>query len=109
MPSALEINLTPGQRRELERVRDHETKAYVREKAAAILKIAAGWSANQVARMGLLKRRKHQTVCGWVQRYQATGIRGLYVQSGRGRKPAFSPSVRDRESSPGGNSQRGPT
>lgn len=107
MPPALEINLTSEQRRELEQVRDHEAKAYVREKAAAILKIADGSSANQVSQTGLLKRRKHQTVCGWVQRYKAGGIQSLYVQLGRGRKPAFSPSIRHGRPSSGGDSQRG--
>ena len=102
MPPALEIKLTPDQRCELEQVRDHAGKAYVREKAAAILKIADGGSANQVAQTGLLKRRKHQTVCGWVQRYQAEGIQGLYVRKGRGRKAAFSPSRQDSEPSAGG-------
>lgn len=106
MPAALEIQLTPEQRRALEAVRDHEAKAYVREKAAALLKIAAGWSAHQVAQVGLLKRRKHQTVSGWVRRYQAEGIPGLYVKGGRGRKPAFSPSLPDGQSSAGGAAAR---
>lgn len=107
MPTALEIQLTPDQRRALEAVRDHNAKAYVREKAAALLKIAAGWSARQVAQVGLLKRRKHQTVSGWVQRYQAEGIPGLYVKGGRGRKPAFSPSIPDGKPGASGVAPRG--
>ena len=102
MPPPLQLNLTPEARRELEHVRDHEAKAYVREKAAAILKIADGSSASQVARTGLLKRRKYQTVCEWVQRYEAEGVQGLYVQAGRGRKPAFFPSARDGSSGSSG-------
>lgn len=107
MPPALEIKLTPEQRRGLEQVRDHEAKAYVREKAAAILKIADGWSANQVAQTGLLKRRKYQTVCGWVQRYHREGTQGLYVKRGRGRKPAFSPSTHNGKPSTGRDPQCG--
>jgi hypothetical protein len=36
----------------------------------------------------------------WLDRYQATGCRGLKVHPGRGRKPAFSPSARDGGSGP---------
>ncbi len=109
MPPALEINLTPAQRHELEQIRDHDTKAYIREKAAAILKVADGRSASDVAQTGLLKRRKYQTVCEWVQRYQTEGVQGLYVKQGRGRKPAFSPSVHDGGASPSGGAPCGST
>ena len=85
MPQALQISLTPNQQRELEQVRDYAAKAYVRERAAAILKIAEGQSARQVAQHGLLKRRKYQTVCEWVRRYQTEGVAGLYLREGRGR------------------------
>jgi transposase len=95
MPQPLEIQLTSEQRAELEQIRDHAPKAYQRERAAAILKIAGGQSALQVAEYGLLKRRKYQTVCDWVARYRQHGRAGLGVKPGRGRKPAFSPSTRD--------------
>ena len=38
MPAPLEINLTQAEREELETVRDTHPKAYMRERAAAILK-----------------------------------------------------------------------
>jgi transposase len=91
MPNPLQIELTEREQIELERLRDHGEKAYVRERAAAILKLASGMSASAVANYGLLKRRQYQTVCQWVRRYQAEGIKGLYIRQGRGRKAAFSP------------------
>jgi len=93
MPRPLTIVLTREQRRELEDVRDHHRKPYVRERAAAVLKISDGASGRQVALNGLLKRRKADTVYDWVHRYQTEGLVGLMVKPGRGRKPAFSPSV----------------
>lgn len=94
MAKPLTIELTPEQRRELEYTRDHHELAYVRERASAVLKIADGMSGRQVALAGLLKRRKTDTVYDWFHRYQAEGLAGLKIKSGRGRKPAFSPSTR---------------
>jgi hypothetical protein len=83
--------LTARQRRTLLRIRDHHRKPYLREKAAALLKVADGWTITQVARFGLLKTRSRNTVTAWLDRFQATGLAGLKIHSGRGRKPAFSP------------------
>ena len=96
MPKPLTIELTPEQQQELEYARDHHEKPYVRERAAAILKIAAGMSGRQVALHGLLKRRHPDTIYAWVRRYLAEGIAGLLIRPGRGRKPAFSPSALGR-------------
>ena len=93
MPQPLRLELTPEQRCELERVRDLDPRPYMRERAAALLKIAAGSSGRQVAFHGLLKHRRTDTVYAWVHRYQAEGLNGLLIKSGRGRKPAFSPSA----------------
>lgn len=95
MPKPLTINLTPEERNELEEARDHGEKPYIRERAAAILKIADGMSGRQVALNGLLKRRKTDTVYAWFHAYQAEGLSGLMIKPGRGRKPAFSPSASD--------------
>ena len=86
------LQLTKVERDELERLRDHNPKAYVRERAAAILKVAAGQAPEQVAGVGLLKRRNRDTLYRWLERYAAEGMDGLLVRSGRGRKPAFFPS-----------------
>ena len=94
MAKPLTIDLTGEQQRELEYARDHHKLAYVRERASAVLKIADGMSGRQVALRGLLKRRKTDTVYDWFHRYEAEGLAGLKIKSGRGRKPAFSPSAR---------------
>lgn len=76
----------------LERLRDTAPKPYLRERAAAILKLAEGFSAPEVARTGLLRHRRRDTVYSWLRRYQVEGVAGLTLRAGRGRKPAFSPS-----------------
>jgi type II secretory pathway component PulC len=92
MPAKLNVILSEAQRQELAKVRDHHAKAYVREAAAASLKVASGASARQVAANGLLKARDPETVSDWIRRYQAEGIAGLQVKPGRGRKAVFFPS-----------------
>jgi transposase len=87
MAKPLTIHLTPEQRRELQWARDHHKKPYVRERAAAVLKVADGMSGRQVALHGLLKARDPDTIYGWIQRYRADGLDGLLIKPGRGRKP----------------------
>jgi hypothetical protein len=50
----------------------------VREKAAALLKIAEGEAPYRVARNGLLKRRDPGAVYGWLNCYEARGAQGLH-------------------------------
>ncbi len=64
-------------RDELIRYRDHDPRPYVRERAAALLKVAEGWSPHAVARKGLLKPRDPDTVYSWLDAYEAQGIEGL--------------------------------
>jgi hypothetical protein len=85
--------LTDEQRRALERHRDTARKPHERERAAALLKVAAGLSPTQVARDGLLRPRKRTTVYDWVRRFRQEGMAALAVRPGRGRKPAFSPGL----------------
>lgn len=96
MPKPLCLVLSAHQIKELEQARDKHPLPYVRERAAALLKIAAGQSGRDVALHGLLKARWPDTVYDWVKRYQAEGLKGLLVRPGRGRKPAFSPSPSGR-------------
>ncbi len=72
-------------------MRDTAEKAYLRERAAALLKIDEGMSAHAVAQSGLLRRRRPDTVYEWLNRYEAEGIDGLTIRDGRGRKPAYEP------------------
>ncbi len=85
--------LSSTARAELEEHRDCDPRAYMRERCAALLKIAAGDSPHEVAWHGLLKRRDPDSVYAWLNRYEQAGLAGLNIQPGRGRKPAFSPSV----------------
>jgi len=91
MPKRRYLELNESQRVELERARDQHATAYMREKAGALQKIAAGQSAHAVAETGLLKRRGSGTLYAWLDRFEAEGLSGLEVRAGRGRKPAFSP------------------
>lgn len=92
----IRVDLAPPARQELEFVRDHDHLPYRRERAAGVLKVAAGDSPEQVAAAGLLRTRLGVTVRGWVTRYQVEGIAGLTMRPGRGRHPAFPPSAPDR-------------
>jgi transposase len=98
MPPPLKIELKDRQRRELEDIRDHHELPYLRERAAAILKIADGHSGLQTARNLLNRAHWQDTIYEWVKRYQTEGVEGLKIRSGRGRKPAFSPSTTQRAS-----------
>ena len=84
--------LTDEQRAELHRAMLAHPKAYMRERSAALLKIAAGQAPHAIAQHGLLHARDPDTVYGWLARYRANGFAGLRITPGRGRKPAFFPS-----------------
>ena len=96
MAARRKLELTREQKAELEKLRDHSSKPYLRERAGALLKIAAGMSPNAVAQHGLLKPRASDTVYDWLERYENEGVKGLTMREGRGRKPAFSPSAPKR-------------
>jgi transposase len=87
------ITLSDIQRAELEDACKHHPKPYLREKCAAVLKVAQGASCRDVAASGLLLRHAPDSVSDWIAAYTRHGLDGLLVQKGRGRKPAFSPSV----------------
>jgi transposase len=91
MPGPLKIELTEEQRQELEAVRDHHELPYLRERAAAILKIADGTSGRETALHRLRRPHWQDTIYEWVKRYRQDGLEGLKIKPGRGRKPAFSP------------------
>ena len=92
MPKVYKLELDSSQKAELIKARDTHPKPYVRERAAAILKVGAGQSIRQVALHGLLKPRDPDRVREWIERYRTEGSDGLLVREGRGRKPSFSPS-----------------
>ena len=80
------LKLSSQQRQELEEMRAHDSRAYLRERAAALLKIAEGWSVHAVAHRGLLRKRKPDTVYGWLKAFQERGLAGLYQRPRRGKK-----------------------
>lgn len=83
-----QLLLTSDERAALTELRDTGRKAYLRERAAALLKVADGTPAAVVARERLLRRHKPDTVYHWIDRFKAEGMVGLTIRAGRGRKPA---------------------
>jgi len=71
------LSLTDEQRQRLLEHRDHHPKPYVRERAAALLQIADGTSPHAVARQGILRPRRPDTVYSWLDSFLAEGFDGL--------------------------------
>lgn len=82
------VTLTASERARLVDMRDHDARAYLRERAAALLKIADGMAIFAVARYGLLKPRKPDTVYRWVRAFELAGVDGL-VMKPRGHRGRF--------------------
>lgn len=93
------VVLSPEDRGQLEWITKSDPKPYRRERAAALLKIAAGEVAAQVARTGLLRRRKPETVyrCLPLARpLRAGGLGWLDLTAGtRAQAGAFPPCTRN--------------
>ncbi len=71
------LTLSPAQQQELTVLRNHTKHEYIRERCAALLKIASGRSAHWVAHHGLLRPRDPDTVYKWLALYEAHGISAL--------------------------------
>lgn len=93
MPKRITIELSQSQQQELKHIRDHHPKPYLCERAAAILKIASGYTLTEIAERGLLSRHEPETVHLWVKKYLSSGFEALSIKPGGGRKPKFSPSM----------------
>ncbi|HEX6751431.1 MAG TPA: IS630 family transposase [Longimicrobium sp.] len=85
-------------------IRDHDKRPYLRERAAALLKIGSGMSAHHVARHGLLKPRDPDSVYQWLNDFIGTGrlkprphVAGLFPPADPARE-----AVADRLSQPVG-------
>jgi transposase len=89
------LNLLDAERLTLEQARDHHPLAYVRERAAALLRIAAGEAAYQVALTGVLRARHPETLYCWLTAYEHDGLASLRHKARRGR--AFSPTADQRD------------
>lgn len=71
------VNLSEAERAELIEMRDTTKYEYVRERCAAVLKIADGQTAHAVAQQGLLRPRDPDTVYAWLNLYASGGCAGL--------------------------------
>lgn len=71
------LTLSSSQHENLSWHRNHDGRPYVRERCAAMLKIAHGDTPHRVAKHGLLKLRDPDTVYAWLDRYEAEGLDGL--------------------------------
>lgn len=91
MPKRIRIELTEAQIQELEATRHQSKTPYLRERAAAVLKVAQGQLVTEVAEKGLLIRHEPETVHSWIKAYLKDGLAGWVIRSGRGRKAVFSP------------------
>jgi transposase len=85
------FDVTTAERAELTRLHDTAPQAYLRERAAALLKVADGMSAARVACQGLLRPRKPDTVYSWIDGFIDEGSASLHMRAGRGRKSALPP------------------
>lgn len=84
------LPLTEDQRQALADHRDHDPRPYVRERCAALLKVADGDAPYAVARHGLLKPRDPDTVYHWLALYEAEGLGGLIAHAhGGNHRPPF--------------------
>ena len=77
MPRFRTLTLADTARQTLVEARAHHPAPAVRERAAALLKIADGRTPHWVARHGLLQPRDPDTVYGWLDRYHQHGVVGI--------------------------------
>ena len=70
----LKLRLSGRHRQQLERTARTHKKPQVREKAAAVLKVANGQSVSLVAKTGLLTSRHRSAVYEWIDQYFTHGI-----------------------------------
>ena len=92
------LHLEAHERTELERIRDHDHRPYLRERAAALLKVADGMPAVQVAHQGLLKARHAETILIWLKDFEQHRC----LRPRPACRRSFSPSGHDRHRAPRG-------
>jgi hypothetical protein len=68
MPTRYRLVLGTAERTTLEQLRDHGPKAYLRERAAVLLAVAAGASIRRAVQRAGRKPHDADTVCVWVGR-----------------------------------------
>lgn len=80
MPSRRTLKLSQREEEKLGEHLDHDPQPYVRERCAAILKIAQGKSPHWVSQHGLLQQRDPDTVYNWLNIYETEGLAGLIAR-----------------------------
>lgn len=85
MPAPRRLVLTSEQRTALAEALRIDPRPYFRERCSALLQLADGASIRQVAATGLLTVRDPHTVADWLNRYEATGMKGLKQATRRAR------------------------
>ncbi len=89
MTQRRKLELSAQMRQELVELRAQTKQEYVRERCAALLKIADGASAHQVAKEGLLRPRDPDTVYGWMDMLEKEGISGLQRHKQGGKRRGY--------------------
>lgn len=79
------VPLTNAERITLEQARDHHPPPYLRERAAALLRVASGQGPYPVAKAGILKPRAPDPVSDWLNRYEQHGMAARYPRPRRQR------------------------
>jgi Helix-turn-helix domain len=96
MPKRYKIMLNEKEQQKLESWVKSPPRAYLRERARAILEVSKGESIQATAEK--LRVRVHRNaVAEWVKRFLSERLQGLKIKTGRGRKSVFSP-YRERRS-----------
>lgn len=90
MPKSPHIELSDDERSQLERWVKNPPRPYLRQRAWAILLLAARKPAYKVAEDRRVRVHRG-TVAEWIRRFQAERVDGLRIRPGRGRKPVFAP------------------
>ena len=80
------LALADNERADLLYHRDHDPHPYVRERCAALLKIADGAAPYAVANAGLLRQRDPDTVYTWLDYYRDEGLPGLLAHQHGGNR-----------------------
>lgn len=95
MPKRYTIELTKQEKQKLESWIKNPPRAYLRERARAILQVSEGKTIEATART--LRVRVHRNaVSEWVKCFLVDRLAGLQMRMGRGRKAIFSPTRKRR-------------
>jgi transposase len=100
MPKRYTIKLTEQEKQKLESWTKNPPRAYLRERARAILKVSEGKSIEATAQ-DIRVRVHRNAVSEWVKRFLAERLEGLKIKVGRGRKAVFSPTWKRRSRTSG--------